>query len=98
MSTMSPFLSWVEYFVTVVLKLTEYCETVVLNSSNQVLIVIRWGPGNQHVGQFHVPTSSRGGPRVTTHWPQSGDHPVYLFTSPHFDSSFSPSNLFNKKK
>ncbi len=29
-----------------------------------------------------APTSSRGGPRATTHWPQSGNHPSHLLTIP----------------
>ncbi len=46
---------------------------------------------NQHVGQFHSPTLSRGGQRATTHWPQSGHHPVNLFTIPRLDGEMSTS-------
>ena len=30
------------------------------------------------------PTSPRGGPRATGHWPHSGNHPTHLLTIPHF--------------
>ena len=37
------------------------------------------------------PTSSRGGPRETPHWPQSGNHPTHLFTILRLDSELHTS-------